>query len=213
MSIPSTQSYGLAIIYNMPVITRAQSKKSIVTPLELSVSSTNLINPLCGILNQLPDSKTTSLFQRSTSTGDPSLLESVDIVHSLSPPLSSSDQSNSFSTSNNLKISNLNRSSSFENSYSLQSSTLSHNSSISVFLKMEDDCDDTLKGSSPIPDLTDIARLLKSLTVQLTSQNNKLSDDFHHVMHTNDVFKQDTKMLLHSLRYIQSIYFPVYTII
>jgi hypothetical protein len=59
---------------------------------------------------------------------------------------------------------------------------------------MENDCDDTLKGSSPIPDLTDIARLLKSLTVQLTSQNNKLSDDFHHVMHTHDVFKQDTKM-------------------
>jgi hypothetical protein len=100
-------------------------------------------------------------------------------------------QTNSSTDQYNLEISNLKQSNPFENIAHLHSSGLSHNFSISIFLKMEDDCDDTSVGSSPTLDLADISRLLHSLMAQLTSQNSKLSNDFHQVMHANEIFKQE----------------------
>ncbi len=58
---------------------------------------------------------------------------------------------------------------------------------------MEGNCNETTAKSDSTPNSADISHLLQSLTVQLTSQNNKLSNDFHHVMHTNEVFKQEVR--------------------
>jgi hypothetical protein len=198
-SISTTYTYDLAIIYNMPVITRSQSRKLIVTPAEPSVSSTNLTTSLCGISNQLSDSTTVSPFQLLSSTEDPSSPGTANVVLSPSSDFFSSDPSSFLLVSNYLEISNSNKSS-FENLYSPQSSALSHNSSMSNFSKMEHDCDEKAMGSTPPSDLLDITKLLQTMTVQLTSQNTKLSHDFHQVMQTNEVFKQEVRLEMDELR-------------
>jgi hypothetical protein len=193
-SISTIYTYDLAIIYNMPVITRSQSQNLTVTPAEPSVSSTNLNTSLCGISNQLSDSTTVSSFQLLSSTEAPSSLRTANVV--LSP---TSDPSSFLLVSNYLEISNSNKSS-FDNLYSPQSSALSHNLSISNFSKMELDCDEKAMGSTPPSDLSDITKLLQTMTVQLTSQNTKLSHDFHQVMQTNEVFKQEVHSEMDELR-------------
>jgi hypothetical protein len=99
-----------------------------------------------------------------------------------------------------LEISNSKRLSPFEYIALLNSSGLSHIFSISKFLKTEDDCDDTSVGSSPTPDLADISRLLHSLMAQLTSQNSKLSNDFHQVIPANDIFKKEVSSEMDELQ-------------
>jgi len=65
---------------------------------------------------------------------------------------------------------------------------------------MELDCDEKAMGSTPPSDLLDITKLLQTMTVQLTSQNTKLSHDFHQVMQTNEVFKQEVRLEMDELR-------------
>jgi hypothetical protein len=74
--------YNLAIIYNMPVITRSQTKASSVTPVGLSVSSTNLTNAPCGEPNPPTIPKSTNSFQQPTSTNVHYLLESAGSLES-----------------------------------------------------------------------------------------------------------------------------------
>jgi hypothetical protein len=155
------------------------------------VSSTNLANPPCGESNPPTIPNSTNFFQQPTSTNVHYLLESAESLESSSFS-SSSLVPAMFSTNQSiLKFSNLKLSGQFDIIECSHSSKSNHNLSVSNFLTMEDDCEETTAKSDSTPDSADISRLLQYLTVQSTLQNNKLLNDFHHVMHTKDVFKQE----------------------
>jgi hypothetical protein len=81
LSVQLTSSYDLAIIYNMPVITRSQSKASSVTPIELSVPSSTLIRLFGGNSNNTTE-PSSNVFLQSASTGDPYSLNFAELLDS-----------------------------------------------------------------------------------------------------------------------------------
>jgi len=204
-------TYDSAIIYNMPVITRSQSKRASATEVLLTNSSIilpgSLISESTSIsLNNLSSLACSSLFdtlpiQSISTTSDSSYHHHIDHIGS---PLQDQIVSTSALGLPNFEISNciqcqteeLNQ---FRNFSSNSSSLLCHNFETSIVCKMEDDCDDDTAGASS-PSMQDLANLMNSWSSQLLSQNAQLTQDIHQVVTTNATFKQEIRSESDDLR-------------
>ena len=84
------------------------------------------------------------------------------------------------------------------------SQALSHNLPILNSVKMEADCEESSTMSNPTPDMSDITRLLASLSTQITTHNTKLSNEILQVVHTNYALKHEVCAEIDELRAIIS---------
>jgi hypothetical protein len=163
VSFQFSHSNDLAIIYNMPVITRSQTRALAATPVGLSVPSSNITNNLSGVSTS---STTTSITILSASPYHNDICLPATITCSTLPlsPLSSLDQMSFISNQHTLEFSNLPNSSNFEILEYCQPSLPIHNSSVLPVVKMESDCEEQPMNSSSTPNLEDVTRLLQSLS-------------------------------------------------
>jgi hypothetical protein len=208
-----TTSYDLAIIYNMPVITRSQSKRASGTEVLLTNSSTNLPDSLISESNStspttLPYRKPTILPVSSLSTNfeprEPPDLSSHDRIDRERSSSWHQPVSNSSSDVLNFEISTclpcqtaeLHQ---FQNFLGGVSSPPCHNIQISKVCKMEDDCNETDGGVSS-PNMQDLTTLLNSWSSQILSQNAQLLNDIHHVIAMTASFKQEIRSELDDLQ-------------
>jgi len=217
LSVSITLNYDSDIIYNMPVITRSQSKAVSNTEVLLTTSSTNYHDP---ILSGLENSSTTTPLSTQPTQNESSsaisntsvprdLFDSLNICNVLNVVGNSSlfptvpfqnYQSNDFDFEiPNFSTCQLLKPNTFEIISKNTTQTQRHNSSISNCSTMEGDCTDS-NGISSVPNMQDLTQLLSNLSLQITSQNRQLSNDIHEVVERNDEFKKEVRSELDELR-------------
>jgi hypothetical protein len=216
LSIPQLILYDSAIIYNMPVITRSQSRASLITPAELLQLSLTLINT--SLLESSASSPTQEKITQNNTVCLASSLPNISSVTTsenlLCPkrkstisqlPSSSLHFKNFPLSTDNFEISkciecNTTESYYFGNSLCLAHRVFAHNFSTSVSIIMEEDCEDLSNKENTSSGIQVITKLLASLSTQITAQNAKPSNEIHQVVQTNDSFKQAVRSKLDELR-------------
>jgi hypothetical protein len=213
LSISLFTTYDLAIIYNMPVITRSQSRVSLINSTKQPILSPDSLNS-----SLLESSMSTQLLDTSAHSStlplDTALL--IDSLPSTNLPCSRVNSSLSlYSTSslefetlelptNNFTISksiecNTTESRSFENLVFLKFQSSVHNFQSSR-PTMAEDCEEDLPMMNTSSGLQDITQLLASLSTQISAQNAKLTNEIYQVIQTTTSFKQEVRSELNELR-------------
>jgi hypothetical protein len=207
-------SYELAILYNMPVITRSQSKTSSITLVEQEVSpfpsndtSTDGEINFHTLFSTCSSPTDINYDYHDVTCRDPSTNDFISSASiESSPSLVSLAFQNSSPAKMDFTISNspLHRQPEqgqfFENIPCSESLSVAHNCSISNSLKMEEDCEDSSRHISLNPSMDDVSKMFAALSAQLTSQSLQISSEISQVVQTNDTFKMEVRSEIDELR-------------